>query len=86
MRPAGERWPRAHLTDEAEQDLADIWAYIAVDSERVADLLLRKLPRPVLVGESGLTSGGNARAVSPNPASLCLHFLHLGAPVVKLIV
>ena len=32
---------RADLTDEAEQDLADIWAYVAADSER-ADLLLRK--------------------------------------------
>ena len=33
---------RADLTDEAEQDLADIWAYVAADSERAADLLLRK--------------------------------------------
>jgi toxin ParE1/3/4 len=34
---------RAHLTDESEQDLADIWAYIAAENQRAADLFLRKV-------------------------------------------
>ena len=34
---------RAAITPEAEEDLADIWAYIARDSERNADRFLRKL-------------------------------------------
>ena len=34
---------KAHLTEEAEQDPADIWAYIAADNPRAADLFLRKV-------------------------------------------
>ena len=37
--------PFANISDEAEEDLAEIWAYIALDNSRAADKFIEKLRR-----------------------------------------
>nr|WP_093187794.1 type II toxin-antitoxin system RelE/ParE family toxin [Thiocapsa sp. KS1] len=68
----------ARRTAGAEEDLADIWLYIAADNPHAADLLLEKIDRKCMLLAGNPLLGGARPEIAPE-----LRYLPIGNSLIR---